>query len=247
MFIISWVTALITFFCFAALFLYILHRKPDVNWGSSTQAHSYKNALAGMIKLSHTEEHVKNYRPQLLVLCGNAAARPSLIDFAYNITKGSSLMICGYVVPYNPSDRVHSVMRKLERQLSEWLQKRRVKAFYAAIANVSLRAGAQSLLQVCGLGKLRPNIILIGFKTNWYRNGPIPETLDEMNEYFGTIQDAFDSNMAVCVLRNGSMGLDFSEAMKLLNVGESKRLDINLDENAGEKEKWVTSLFVISK
>ncbi|VDO18867.1 unnamed protein product [Heligmosomoides polygyrus] len=62
MFIISWATALITFFCFAALFLYILHRKPDVNWGSSTQAHSYKNALSGMIKLANTEEHVKNYR-----------------------------------------------------------------------------------------------------------------------------------------------------------------------------------------
>ncbi|VDK47182.1 unnamed protein product [Cylicostephanus goldi] len=235
MFIMSWATALITFICFAALFLYILHRKPDVNWGSSTQAHSYKTALAGMIKLSHTEEHVKNYRPQFLVLCGNAAARPSLIDFAYNITKGSSLMICGYVVPYNPSERVYSVMRKLERQLSEWLRKRHVKAFYTAVANVSLRAGAQSLLQVCGLGKLRPNIILIGFKSNWYRYGAIPETLDEMNDYFGTIQDAFDSNMAVCVLRNGNLGLDFSEAMKLLNVGEHKRLDINLDENA-EKE-----------
>lgn len=49
---------------------------------------------------------------------------------------------------YNPSDRVYSVMRKLERQLSEWLRKRRVKAFYAAVANPSLRAGAQSLIQV---------------------------------------------------------------------------------------------------
>ncbi|EYC27812.1 hypothetical protein Y032_0008g197 [Ancylostoma ceylanicum] len=234
MFIISWATALITFFCFAALFLYILHRKPDVNWGSSTQAHSYKSALSGMIKLANTEEHVKNYRPQLLVLCGNAAARPSLVDFANSITKGTSLMMCGYVVPYNPSDRVYSVMRKLERQLSEWLRKRRVKAFYAAVANPSLRAGAQSLIQVCGLGKLRPNIILIGFKTNWYHRGPTPETMEDMNEYFGTIQDAFDSNMAVCVLRNGEMGLDFSEAMKLLNVGESKRLDINLDKEGLE-------------
>ncbi|EPB72966.1 hypothetical protein ANCCEY_07923 [Ancylostoma ceylanicum] len=101
-----------------------------------------------MIKLANTEEHVKNYRPQLLVLCGNAAARPSLVDFANSITKGTSLMMCGYVVPYNPSDRVYSVMRKLERQLSEWLRKRRVKAFYAAVANPSLRAGAQSLIQV---------------------------------------------------------------------------------------------------
>lgn len=119
------------------------------------------------------------FRPQILVLCGNAASRPSLVDFANNITKGTSLMICGYVVPvrrllpfflfplrlqslianpippsnsdsfqYNPSDRVYSVMRKLERQLSEWLRKRRVKAFYAAVANASLRAGSQSLLQV---------------------------------------------------------------------------------------------------
>ncbi|KHN71392.1 Solute carrier family 12 member 2, partial [Toxocara canis] len=73
MFIISWSTALLTFFFFAVIFLYILHRKPDVNWGSSTQAHSYKNALQAMIKLANTEEHVKNYRPQLLVLTGNPA------------------------------------------------------------------------------------------------------------------------------------------------------------------------------
>lgn len=39
--------------------------------------------------------------------------------------------------------------------------------------------------------------------------------------------------MAMCVLRNGDMGLDFSEAMKLLNVGETKKLDINLDEKEG--------------
>ncbi|KAJ1374249.1 hypothetical protein KIN20_036898 [Parelaphostrongylus tenuis] len=234
--------ALINYACFDASFadspgwLHLFQTKPDVNWGSSTQAHSYKNALSGMIKLSNTEEHVKNYRPQLLVLCGNAASRPSLVDFANSITKGSSLMICGYVVPYNPSDRVYSVMRKLERQLSEWLRKRRVKSFYASVANCSLRAGAQSLLQVCGLGKLRPNIVLIGFKTNWHQGGPTFQTLDELNEYFGTIQDAFDSNMAVCVLRNGDMGLDFSEAMKLLNVGESKRLDINLDVNVVDKD-----------
>ncbi|CAJ0568496.1 unnamed protein product, partial [Mesorhabditis spiculigera] len=64
MFIVSWITALLTFFFFALIFIYLWHRKPDVNWGSSTQAHSYRNALAGMVKLANTEEHVKNYRPQ---------------------------------------------------------------------------------------------------------------------------------------------------------------------------------------
>ncbi|CAI2352393.1 unnamed protein product [Caenorhabditis sp. 36 PRJEB53466] len=226
MFIIDWFSALITFFCFAAIFMYLLHRKPDVNWGSSTQAHSYKNALSSMIKLSTTEEHVKNYRPQFLVLTGNPAARPSLVDFANNITKGSSLMICGYVVPYDPSDRVFSVIRKLDRQLNDWLRKRHVKAFYQSVANSSLRIGAQSLLQLTGISKLKPNIVLVGFKSNWYKAGPTEANLNEMNEYFGTIQDVFDCNMGMCVLRNGQVGLDFSDAMRNLNIGETNRLKL---------------------
>ncbi|CAB3409641.1 unnamed protein product [Caenorhabditis bovis] len=237
MFIVSYKTALITFFCFAVIFMYILHRKPDVNWGSSTQAHSYKNALSAMIKLASTEEHVKNYRPQFLVLTGNPAARPSLVDFANNITKGTSLLVCGYVVPYEPTDRVFSVIRKLDRQLNDWLRKRRVKAFYQSIANPSLRQGAQALFQLTGFSKLKPNIVLMGFKSNWYREGPNDANLNEMNEYFGTIQDVFDSNMAMCVLRNGNAGLDFSDAMKLLNVGETNRIKLPPVEEKKEPER----------
>lgn len=219
MFIIDWFSALVTFFCFGAIYMYLLHRKPDVNWGSSTQAHSYKNALSAMIKLSTTEEHVKNYRPQVLVLSGNPASRSCLVDFANNITKGSSLLVCGQVVPYDPSDRVHTVIRRLDDVVGIWMRKRHLKAFYRAVANSSFRRGAQSLIQLTGIAKMRPNIVLMGFKSNWWRAGPTDANLNEMNEYFGTIQDVFDWNMAMCVLRNGgAVGLDFSEAMRTLNL-----------------------------
>uniref|UniRef100_A0A915PZ03 Uncharacterized protein n=1 Tax=Setaria digitata TaxID=48799 RepID=A0A915PZ03_9BILA len=224
MFIVSWSTALLTFFFFAMLFLYILYRKPDVNWGSSTQAHTYKNALQAMQKLANTEEHVKNYRPQVLLLAGNPAARPSLVDFAYNITKGSSLMICGFVVPYDPCDRVFALLRKLDTQMNEWLRKRHVKSFYVSVANPSLRIGAQTLLQVAGLGKLKPNILITGFKRNWAARGV--QGLDEINDYFGVIQDAFESRMGVAVLRNSRSGLDYSELMKRHNVGDTSRLNL---------------------
>uniref|UniRef100_A0A914WCB5 Solute carrier family 12 member 1 n=1 Tax=Plectus sambesii TaxID=2011161 RepID=A0A914WCB5_9BILA len=224
MFIISWWTALVTFLFFAMFFLYVLHRKPEVNWGSSTQAHSYKSALQAMLKLTTIEEHVKNFRPQLLVLTGNPAARPSLVDFVNNITKGSSLMICGHVIPYAPSDRVFSCIRKLDRQLNEWLHKRHVKAFYVSTANASVRAGVQTLLHLAGLGKLRPNIVIIGFKGNWAEDGA--DGLDEINEYFGIIQDSFDSNMGVGIMRNAGGGLDYSELMKEHNVGDTTKLKL---------------------
>uniref|UniRef100_A0A0N5AW68 Solute carrier family 12 member 2 n=1 Tax=Syphacia muris TaxID=451379 RepID=A0A0N5AW68_9BILA len=242
MFIISWSTALLTFFIFAVIFMYILHRKPDVNWGSSTQAHSYKSALQAMIKLSNTEEHVKNYRPQILVLTGNPASRPSLVDFVYSISKGSSLMICGYVVPYEPCDRVFSVVRKLDRQLNDWLKKRHIKSFYVSVANPSLRVGAENLIQISGLGKLRPNILILGFKTNWTAKGT--SGLDAINDYFGVIQDAFENNMGVGVLRNVGGGLDYSELMKTHNMTGGTNLNFaDVEQQMNDSTEKTYNLF----
>lgn len=48
--------------------------------------------------LIRVEDHVKNFRPQLLVLSGMTSARPSLIDFAQLITKNLSLLVCGNII-----------------------------------------------------------------------------------------------------------------------------------------------------
>lgn len=70
---------------------------PDVNWGSTTQAQIYKNALQAVHKMNTVEEHVKNFRPQILVLCGMPSARPALVDFGHLITKNLSMLVCGHI------------------------------------------------------------------------------------------------------------------------------------------------------
>lgn len=69
----------------------------DVNWGSSTQAQTYKTALTSALRLINVDEHVKNYRPQVLVLSGKPQDRPPLVDLANLITRHSALMVCGQV------------------------------------------------------------------------------------------------------------------------------------------------------
>lgn len=98
MFLIHWVSSLITFIIILALYLVVVYRKPDVNWGSTTQAQTYKTALTTAYRLQQIDEHVKNYRPQVLVLAGTLQSRPPLIDLAYLITKHNSLMIVGDIV-----------------------------------------------------------------------------------------------------------------------------------------------------
>ena len=42
----------------------------DVNWGSSTQAEAYMRALKAVKRMIDIPDHVKTFRPQILVLTG---------------------------------------------------------------------------------------------------------------------------------------------------------------------------------
>ena len=70
----------------------------EVNWGSSTQAQTYTEALSSIQHLVHVEEHVKNYRPQILALTGLPGTRPALVDFGYLICRKHALLMCAHVI-----------------------------------------------------------------------------------------------------------------------------------------------------
>ncbi|XP_067936328.1 solute carrier family 12 member 2-like [Watersipora subatra] len=206
MFIIQWWAALVTFVCVAILYGYVHYKKPDINWGSSTQAHVYKTSLSSALKLVATKEHIKNFRPQILVLSGTPHSRPALVDFASNISKKISLLICGHVLlPVElGGPRKKAVSQSQVDRVYELMNKRQVKGFYNYVTANSLRDGALSLLQTAGLGKLKPNTLMLGFKRDWQSCEP-----DLVADYVQIIHNAFDANCGVGILRV-SKGLDVS-------------------------------------
>ena len=50
------------------------------------------------LKLASMDDHVKNYRPQILCLCGKPNARPALVRLASQMTHNVSLCLYGDVV-----------------------------------------------------------------------------------------------------------------------------------------------------
>jgi len=199
MFAMDWITALITLVITMVLYFYIYYRKPDANWGSSTQAQVFVNALKGVQNLTETADHVKNYRPKVLVLTGNPAHRPPLVDFANLITKKLSLLICGHVVSEPGS--LH--LATLKESTQAWLNDRKIKGFYTVTESNNFEDGAKSCLTLAGLGKLAPNMLLMGFKSNWF------EDMKATKEYFSVLQAGYDLSLSVGILRVGK-GLDFS-------------------------------------
>ncbi|XP_078684135.1 solute carrier family 12 member 1-like isoform X6 [Branchiostoma floridae x Branchiostoma belcheri] len=202
MFVINWYMALITLGVICAIYVYLNYQKPDVNWGSSAQAQMYTDALKATLKLGSVGDHIKTYRPQLLVLTGAPHHRPPLVDLGSHITKEVGLMVCGQVIL---GDLTQANIRKCTSQKeNKWMQKRKVKGFTSVVCSPNLRTGVQSMLQLTGMGKMRPNSILMGYKHNWRSC-----TYEEIDDYVGVIHDAFDMNYGVCVLRMKG-GLDIS-------------------------------------
>ncbi|XP_031440611.1 solute carrier family 12 member 3-like [Clupea harengus] len=203
MFLLTWWAALITFSLILFLLGYVTYKKPEVNWGSSVQASTYKMALSYSVSLSGVEDHVKNYRPQCLVLTGPPVLRPALVDFVGSFTKNISLMICGDILM---EDKMALAQRSTD-SLVKWLNCRKVRSFYTLLNGDSLRDGARTLMQATGLGKLKPNTLVMGFKTNWRECSPY-----SLEDYVNTIYDTFDANYGVCILRMME-GLDITEEM----------------------------------
>lgn len=164
MFLISWATALLTFGCVLTLYLIVAYRKPDVNWGSSTQAQTYKTALNSVQQLNNVEDHIKNYRPQILVFSGFPNTRPILVDFAYSLTKNVSLLLCGHIIKGATN---HKHQSYLQRRARDWFGIHKLKAFYSQVDDESFESGCKALMQASGIGKLKPNIVLMGYKHDW--------------------------------------------------------------------------------
>ncbi|NXO48030.1 S12A1 protein, partial [Aramus guarauna] len=208
MFVINWWAALITYAIELFLYIYVTYKKPEVNWGSSTQALYYINALDSALALTTVEDHVKNFRPQCIALTGAPMIRPALLDITHTFTKNNGLCICCEVYT-GPRKLCVKEMNSGMAKKQAWLTKNKRKAFYAAVAADSFREGVKSLLQASGLGRMKPNTLVIGFKKDW-RNA----TATQVENYVGVIHDAFDFELGMIIVRI-SQGFDISQVLQV--------------------------------
>uniref|UniRef100_A0A5S6QII0 Solute carrier family 12 member 2 n=1 Tax=Trichuris muris TaxID=70415 RepID=A0A5S6QII0_TRIMR len=225
MFFISWVNALITVIFIMLLYVYLTRRKPDVNWGDSTQANSFKNAVQNMLKLQTTQDHVKTYRPMILLLTGNPCKRKQMVNFVSNITRNQGMLICGQVLLAPLDDSTLQARQHFSQKIVWWLKKRHIRAFYYSYLANNLQEGVLALLQLCGMGKLSPNIMIMGFKNDW-------DTSDYavIKEYFLLIHCGFDFNKGVGILRipNSAKAPAEKETKAFMEIFNSERQQPNL-------------------
>uniref|UniRef100_A0AAR2JE63 Solute carrier family 12 member 3 n=1 Tax=Pygocentrus nattereri TaxID=42514 RepID=A0AAR2JE63_PYGNA len=218
MFVINWWAALLTYAIEIFLYIYVTVKKP----GGTTQRHNYTD----QDNILHNHTVISSLRPQCIVLTGAPKTRPALLDLAHSFTKNYGLCLTCEVFVGPRVERQQEMSASME-QNQVWLNQQKRKAFYAAVASESFREGAESLLQASGLGRLRPNTLMLGFKRNWRS----ADTAD-VQEYVGVLHDAFDFEYGTVMLRL-NQGLDISHIL----AAEEEMEKMLLEQQALEMEE----------
>ncbi|XP_027060222.1 solute carrier family 12 member 9-like [Pocillopora damicornis] len=144
------------------LFVVISLRTPPTPWGDVSQALIYHQVRKYLLRLDLRKDHVKFWRPQVLLLVSNPRSGYPLIDFVNDIKKGG-LYILGHV---QEGEFDAQLLRGQKRELTTWLNFvdcTEIKAFVELTIARTIRAGARNLLMASGLGGMKPNTLILGF------------------------------------------------------------------------------------
>lgn len=143
------------------LFLLIHYLSPPKHWGDVSQSLIYHQVRKYLLRLK--PEHIKFWRPQVILLINNPRRQTRLIQFCNSLKKGG-LYILGHVIV---TDDFSAGVAEAKLQQAAWTnyisEYSRIKAFVQLTMSPTITWGVRNLILSAGLGGMRPNIAVIGF------------------------------------------------------------------------------------
>lgn len=141
-----------------ALFLLIHYTSPPKSWGDVSQSLIYHQVRKYLLRLK--QEHVKFWRPQILLFVNDFDTQYKMIHFCNALKKGA-LFVLGHVIVTDDFENSVPEARRQQTAWTKFIEYSKVKAFINISVSPSAEWGVRNIVLNSGLGGMRPNIVVI--------------------------------------------------------------------------------------
>lgn len=150
-------------------------------WGDMRSGFWFSMARMGLLKFASSREHTRNWRPAILVLLSNLKESSSLLDAARYLEANRGVLFLSHILLGDwkeLSKRQHSLTRLMDDKITE----EGLSAFSKVVVTRDFGQGISTLVQASGLGKLKPNTLLIEWGSGWLRDHDFGRTVHQALE-----------------------------------------------------------------
>jgi potassium/chloride transporter 9 len=140
------------------LFLLIHYSSPPKPWGDVSQSLIYHQVRKYLLRLR--QEHVKFWRPQILLFVSDLDRQYKMVSFCNSLKKGALFVLAHVLV----TDDFSAAVPEARRQQTAWtkfVEYSKIKAFVNISVSPAAEWGMRNIVLNSGLGGMRPNIVVI--------------------------------------------------------------------------------------
>ncbi|XP_011496527.1 PREDICTED: solute carrier family 12 member 4 [Ceratosolen solmsi marchali] len=170
MFMTSWYYALVAMGMAGLIYKYIEYRGAEKEWGDGIRGLALSAARYSLLRLEEGPPHTKNWRPQILILAkitdDLAPKYRKMFAFVSQLkaSKGLTIAVSCIAGDYTRrSGDANAVKQALRRTMEE----EKVKGFVDVLVTRNVIDGLSSLVQMTGLGGMKPNCVILGWPYSW--------------------------------------------------------------------------------
>ncbi|XP_073461277.1 solute carrier family 12 member 4 [Aquarana catesbeiana] len=201
MFVSSWYYALVAMLIAGLIYKYIEYQGAEKEWGDGIRGLSLSAARYALLRLEEGPPHIKNWRPQLLVLLkldeDLHVKYPRLLTFASQLKAGKGLTIVGTVMQGNFLDS-YGELQAAEQTIKNMMEIEKVKGFCQVVVSNKVKEGISHLIQSCGLGGMKHNTVMLGWPYGWRQS----EDPQSWKTFIETVRCTTAAHLALMVPKN---------------------------------------------
>lgn len=190
------------------LLLYVKKTLLESSFGDARRGFYYSMVQSNLHKLNQVPDHKKNWRPTIILFSANPQTRLSMARFTHWFGSGRGIGILAHMVVGDTRDAMH-YHQSAEQGLLEFCREENLNLFPQVIVTPQVTIGMHHLIQTCGIGEIRPNLVMLGC--------PAPRA--DLDSYIDNLQ-------LISALGKSVVVVHVPQEWQLPSRKERKRIDI---------------------